>query len=369
MKKFVCFLLAVAMLASAFVFAGAESSAKSVLLLVPTAGGSYFSAAVMGVKALEEKYPGTVTTVVEMGEIPMDKAGAEYELETYRPFFTEACEGKQYDLIICMGAECNPALTEAAKAYPEQLFFSCDMQEALSESLPNVYGLTYLNKDLGYLAGSVAAMVTVSSMEKANPEKKVGVIVGIDVPPLNEYIGGFLQVCKEKGVTVYVDYAGDFIADIAPEVAAKAKAMYDDGVDVVWQVAGAAGSGVFTAAREAGKYAFGVDCDQTQTVEDPAEAETIVTSFYADYAAAIDKTFALVLDGTFAGGTYPTVGLKEGFVGYADNARFNAVATDEVKAGIAELYAAMASGETEVFSVMADPAAFEALRAEVAPKA
>ena len=34
-------------------------------------------------------------------------------------------------------------------------------------------------------------------------------IVGIDAPGLNEYIGSFCEVCEEQGVTVYIDYAGE----------------------------------------------------------------------------------------------------------------------------------------------------------------
>ena len=73
----------------------------------------------------------------------------------------------------------------------------------------------YKNKDLGYLAGYVACAVTISDMPKTNADKKVGVIVGVDFLSLNEYIGGFCQVCKENGVTVYIDYAGDFLVEIA----------------------------------------------------------------------------------------------------------------------------------------------------------
>ena len=226
----------------------------------------------------------------------------------------------------------------------------------------------YKSKDIGYLAGYVAAQVTQSNMPNANPEKKVGVIVGVNFPGLNEYIGSFCQVCAEEGVEVYIDYAGDFIPDFAPAVAEKAKAMYEDGVDVIWQVAGSAGSGVFTAAKEAGRYSFGVDCDQTKTVSDSAEAATIVTSFYADYAAAIDATFASVLDGSFHGGTYPLVGLAEGFIGYAHNDQFVAMAPQSVQDAITELYAEAKKGTLDIFSVIDDPEGWEALKAEVAPK-
>ena len=373
MKKFLSLILALAMVICCLSFASAEeANGLNVLLLVPSTEGSYFSASVLAVKGLETKYPGTTTETIAMGAIPMDKASAEYELETYMPFFEDACSSGKYDLIICMGAECNAALIAAAQKYPEQKFFSSDLQGIEgsvleTEPLSNVYGLMYKNQDIGYLAGYVACLVTTSSMPNANADKKVGVIVGIDAPGLNEYIGSFCQVCKEQGVTVYIDYAGDFIADIAPEVAEKAAAMYAEGVDVIWQVAGSAGSGVFTAAKEAGKYAFGVDCDQTLTVSDPDEAATIVTSFYADYAAAIDSVFASVLDGTFEGGTYPLVGLAEGFIGYAHNDQFVSMTTQDIQDKISALYESMKTNPVEIFSVTADPDGWEALKQAVSP--
>ena len=373
MKKLAAILLTLAMLCSmTCVFAEGADSGMNVLILVPSLGdGSYFAAAAAGVKALEEKYPGTTTEAIAMGSIPMEKASAEYELETYKPFFTEACEGGKYDLIVTCGAECNAALVDAAANYPEQLFFSVDMQDvpqALQENpLSNVYGLRYKNKDLGYLAGYVACQVTTSSMPKANPDKKVGVIVGVNFPGLNEYIGSFCQVCRDNGVSVYIDYAGDFLPDLAPEVAKQAMAMYDAGVDVIWQVAGGAGAGVFTAAKEAGRCAFGVDCDQSKTIADPEEAATIVTSFFADYPAAIDAAFSTLLAGEFPGGTYPLVGLAEGFIGYADNEQFAAMTNQDITDAIASLYTTMASGEVEVFSVIDDPDGWETLKQAVAP--
>ncbi len=371
MKKITSILLVLAMIFS-LACACAETEGKSVLVLVPSLGdGSYFAAAVSGAEALVEKYPGTTVEAKAMGSIPMELAGEAYELETYKPFFTEACESGKYDLIITCGAECNPALVDAAANYPDQLFLSVDLQNvpaALQEKpLSNVYGVCYKTKDLGYLAGYVACQVTTSDMPNANADKKVGVIVGVDVDGLNEYIGGFCQVCKDNDVIVYIDYAGDFLADLAPQVAEKAKAMYDQGVDVIWQVAGGAGAGVFTAAKEAGKYAFGVDCDQSQSIADPEEAATIVTSFYSNYPAVIDAAFSAMLDGNFPGGEYPQVGLAEGFVGYADNAQFAAMTSQSVRDGIAALYSEMAEGNVEIFSVLADPEGWAELKQAVSP--
>lgn len=341
-----------------------------VAVLVPNpTDGSYFEAGVNGAKALAD----TEVDVVAMGAIA---AGAgmpsqEEELAHFRPFFTEAAQSGKYDLILTAGAECTPAMLEAAKAYPDQKFMSYDLQ-FVSEELEkggysNVYGVTYKNQDLGYLAGFIASQITVSDMEKANADKKIGIILGMDVPGLNDYAGSFCQAAKEQGVTVYVDYVGDFLPDLAPTAAEKAKAMYDDGVDVIWQVAGGAGKGVFTAAKDAGRYALGVDCDQTLTVSDPDEAAAIVTSFYANSPAVIADAWEALLAGKFPGGTYPTVGLAEGYVGFADNEQFEAMTSQALRDAVAELFETMAKGETQVFQASADADAWAQLKADVAP--
>ncbi len=346
-------------------------AAYHVAVLVPNpTDGSYFEAGVNGAKALDN----VAVDVVAMGSIPVGEKmpTVEEELEFYAHFFTEAAESGKYDLIITGGAECTPAMAAAAKAFPGQKFMSFDLQHLdgtvlEEESYPNVYGVVYKNQDLGYLAGYIACQITTSDMPKANADKKIGVLIGMDAPGMNDYVGSVCQVAKEQGVTVYVDYVGDFAPSAMPTAAEKAKAMYDDGVDVIWQVAGGAGKGVFTAAKECGRYALGVDCDQTLTVTDADEAATIVTSFYANSPAVIADAWEALLAGEFPGGTYPTVGLAEGYVGFADNAQFEAMTSQELQGSVTELFTTMAEGKTEVFQASADADAWAKLKADVAP--
>lgn len=161
MKKLLALILSLVMALGCLSLASAETTGLNVLLLVPSTEGSYFSASVLAVKELETKYPGTTTETIAMGAIPMEKASAEYELESYLPYFEDACASGKYDLIVTMGAECNAALIAAAQKYPEQKFFSADLQgidgtTLATAPLSNVYGLMYKNKDIGYLAGYVA---------------------------------------------------------------------------------------------------------------------------------------------------------------------------------------------------------------------
>ena len=82
---------------------------------------------------------------------------------------------------------------------------------------------------------------------------------------------------------------------------------------------------------------------------------------------SLSKQLSALLDGDFPGGTYPLVGLAEGFIGYADNEQFAAMTNQDITDAIASLYTTMASGEVEVFSVIDDPDGWETLKQAVAP--
>ncbi|MGN1178524.1 MAG: hypothetical protein ACI4SI_05720, partial [Candidatus Ornithospirochaeta sp.] len=60
--------------------------------------------------------------------------------------------------------------------------------------------------------------------------------------------------------------------------------------------------------------------------------------------------------------------LAEGFIGYAHNDQFVAMAPQSVQDAITELYAEAKKGTLDIFSVIDDPEGWEALKAEVAPK-
>lgn len=56
--------------------------------------------------------------------------------------------------------------------------------------------------------------------------------------------------------------------------------QYNSGVDIIFNVAGGTGLGIFDAAKEKNKYAIGVDSDQAMLLKDTdsVKANLIVTS-------------------------------------------------------------------------------------------
>lgn len=330
----------------------------NVLLLVPKVGDkSYFDGAAAGMTLLEQTYENVTTEVIAMGD-PDD------HMEEYPTYFEEACASGKYDLIVTGGGECTNALVAAAENYPEQMFFDFDYQDTFGNELSNIYGVYYKSFDMGYLAGYLAAQITTSDMALANADKKIGAVLGMDIPDINDFVGSFCQAAIDCGVQATISYCNSF-SDAEPAYEC-AMALYEDGCDVVWQVAGSAGLGVFQASVEAGRYAFGVDVDQVDSVGDPTLTANIVTSFQKDYANIILDAFTQLINGTYPGGVTLEVGLKEHGVSLVDNDQYQALVPQQIRDSVSDVYEKVTSGEVVPFSALNDQESWPAIRDQAA---
>lgn len=319
-----------------------------VAVLVPFIGDqSYFDSVNSGRLAVEE-YPNVETTLIEMTE---DKS-------KWEGYYLDACESG-YDLIIGGNVDAEEFLYKVAEQYPDQKFFNFDYVNHVD--LPNVYANMYNTPELGYVAGYLASQITQSDMPNANPEKIVGVIVGMDIPAMNDFIGGFCQVCDENGVQVIIGYPESFTdAGKAKEMALN---MYNQGADIVWQVAGGAGAGVFEAAAQAGRYSLGVDVDQTITFAgQPALAKTIVTSFTKNCGVAVKRAVDMLIAGNYPSGA-ETLGFAQGGIGMIENDQYKEMVPQSVKDAVAGELTRIASGSVQILSALKDQDGWEKVKA------
>ena len=332
-----------------------EAKVYKVAFILPFIGDqSYFDTVNAG-RLLVEDYDNVETTLIEAGD----------DTSKWESIMTDACEAG-YDLIVSGNNTYESYLYAAAAAYPDQLFFNFDYTK--SEDLANVYSVTYNTAELGYVAGTLASLITTSDMEKANADKKIGVIVGMDIPAMNEFIGGFCQVATELGVQVYIGYPESFTdAAKGKEIALN---MYNEGVDVIWQVAGGVGIGVFEAAAEADEYALGVDQDQYAQLIDsqPALAATIVASMAKNCDLAVKRAVDFLIAGEYPSGT-ETLGIAQGGVGLIANDYYKQLVPETIRTQVDEVLAKVTAGEVEVFSVLGNPDGWQAVKdAAVAAK-
>jgi basic membrane protein A len=212
----------------------------------------------------------------------------------------------------------------------------------------NIRSVVFKEHEGSFLAGALAAMMTsVEDNDKINSEKVIGVIGGTVSEGIDKFISGYIEGAHhvDPDVEVLVSYTNDFGDPTTGRTAAEA--MYDQGADIVFQVAGGAGLGVFEAAAAANHYAIGVDTDQ-----DSLEPGFILTSMVKRADVAVEQLMSEYADGTFEGGTVLELGLAEDGVGLSEFTETRDQIPAEFLTRIDELRQKIIDGDIEVWDVV-----------------
>ena len=141
-------------------------------------------------------------------------------------------------------------------------------------------------------------------------DKDVGVIIGLDLEHLKEGAIGF-----EAGIR-YINPEVDVIMGIVDDFSnpAKAKEMaisiYKKGAKYIQHISGSSGFGVFAAAKEMDKFAFGVDGNQNQY-----EPDYIVSTAVRRVDNILYDEIKSVVDGTWQPNEY-RIGIKENVIDF-----------------------------------------------------
>lgn len=195
------------------------------------------------------------------------------------------------DLVIGVGFDMVEPLEIVASEYPDTKFAIVDV--AASKPADNIESLVFEEHEGSFLVGALAALVTETN--------KLGVIPAMDVPFLNRFVAAFEEGAKYVNSDIDVaiqpvasDFNGFNDAGKAKNIA---QSMYKNGVDIVYPVAGGAGVGVFEAAKEANKYALGINSDQDYMAEG-----LILTSMLKKVDVAVYNTIKSVVEDNFKAG-------------------------------------------------------------------
>jgi basic membrane protein A len=215
-----------------------------------------------------------------------------------------------FGLIIDLEYSHGEPMLEVAKDYPDTNYVILNqVREA-----PNVASVLFQEQEGSYLAGMLAALVTTdTSIPGINPEPIIGVIGGTKSAGIDKFIAGYVEGARAANpdIEVKVAYSNNF-AD--PAIGLQmTKAMFEEGADIVYHVAGGTGMGVIQAAKEAGRYAIGVDTDQ-----DGLAPGHVLTSMIKRTDVAVETVIKDYAAGNFAGGETIAFGLRENGVGLSE---------------------------------------------------
>jgi basic membrane lipoprotein Med (substrate-binding protein (PBP1-ABC) superfamily)/DNA-binding SARP family transcriptional activator len=198
-----------------------------------------------------------------------------------------------------------------AAEYPDTTFAFVDI------GIDGVPSVTFATHEAAYLAGAAAALTSTTGI--------VGYVGGFQLDATEQFRAGFeagaqaidpaIEILAEY---VSLDISGFIRDDLAREAATR---MYQRGADVVLHAAGAAGAGVFAAARAQSDaldrhlWAIGADADQYFDVSAEERAH-VLTSTIKRFDVGVYEVVRDYLDG----GLEPVrreLTLADGAVGYS----------------------------------------------------
>jgi len=173
------------------------------------------------------------------------------EIAEYKEHFAELARSEEYDLIIGGGFDQSEAIATVAAAFPNQKFLLVDSG---IDNDTNVTSISYANNERSFVVGAIAGMMTKNN--------KVGVIGGADAPFIHNCVAGYIAGAQyaNPDVEVSVKYTNSWSdTTLAKEISL---AMYDTGVDIIYNQCGGAGLGIYSAAEDNNFYAIGTDTNQ-----------------------------------------------------------------------------------------------------------
>ncbi len=217
---------------------------------------------------------------------------------------------QKVDIIVAPGYYFQEPVNRIAEKYPEQKILLID---AVSNG-KNVLSVSFKTNVGSYLVGMIAALKS----EEMGVEK-VGFLGGEEFDLLHEFEAGYeagIKAINPKLELVSM-YAGDFTNRSKGKKIANE--MYDNGVKVIYNVAGYTGTGSIEAAKEralAGEevWIIGVDKDQYDEGIYEDNKSIILTSMMKNIDILTYKTIKDVADNKYEAGD-KAFGLEDGIIG------------------------------------------------------
>jgi basic membrane protein A len=249
-----------------------------------------------------------------------------------------------FGLIVDLEFFHGEVLESVARDYPEVDFVIFNQER----SGANVASVIFDQHVGSYLAGALAAMVTTDpSIPMINEDAIIGVIGGTRSVAVDQFLVGYVQGARaiDPDVEVLIAYSNSF-GD--PTVGRQiALSMFEQGADIVYQVAGGTGIGVIRAAEEAGRYAIGVD-----SVQDGLAPGHVLTSMVKRVDLAVAEIVRRYADGAFPGGETVVLGLADRGVGLSDMEYTRGVIPEAYLDRLADIRQEIIDGDRQVWNVV-----------------
>ncbi|MGV8074712.1 MAG: BMP family protein [Syntrophobacteraceae bacterium] len=250
------------------------------------------------------------------------------------------------DVTVTLGFLYADAVKQVVAHLPERRFIHIEGDI----SGANIASFDFKSEEGGFLAGLVAGLFT-----KA---RKVGVVSGMDIPPVEAYVSGFKTGIKtaeherKESIETIVTSAGSF--DDPVKGRSLAQALIGRGVDVIFKAAGNTGVGVIEAVKNSnGTYLIAEDLDQDDEI--PGK---VLTSALKRMDCAVYEALKQTVEGKFKGG-HRWLGAVDGAIDITEMKHSRSLFTAQDLDRIGKARELLKSGKLDVPERYSEVASFE----------
>ena len=256
----------------------------------------------------------------------------------------EQAASSGYKAIFGIGFALRNAVEAAAKDHSDINYVIIDDE---IKGQDNVASALFADNEAAYLAGVAAA--------KTTKTKVVGFVGGIKGAVLTRFEKGFEAGVKsvDPSIKIDVQYAESF--GDAAKGKTIAAAQYTSGADIIYQVAGGTGAGVFNEAKSINEtrnesekvWVIGVDRDQEAEgkfkSKDGEESNFVLASTLKKVGGTVKDIATKASKNQFPGGKTTVYGLKDGGVDLTTKAL-----SDDAKKAVEDAKAKILDGSIKV---------------------
>ncbi len=246
---------------------------------------------------------------------------------------------QDYDIIVTVGFDMRQSTLAIASEFPNTHFVGVDQHQFVAED--NVTGLIFSEREAGYLAGVLGAMLTDTNT--------AGLILGsqhVDANAAYEagFKTGFLAVNPEAQFFSEFYSTADGQSETQKSWSAHtAETMMDEGADIIFAAGGkVVANALIEGNQNQDVFCIGADTDQWQVI--PEARNCIISSATKDIEQGVFILIALALIGDAPSGNY------EGDVRLAPFHTYEKHITPDVQAFLDDLTSDIESGEVSIFA-------------------
>ncbi|MDR2865386.1 MAG: BMP family ABC transporter substrate-binding protein [Spirochaetaceae bacterium] len=277
----------------------AGTKQRKIAVFIPglMSGSPIYEMLADGVQRAVKEAGGASLTVIEAGFIQAD----------WEAKLTTLAAGGKFDLIVSSNPSMPLIVSAVSKKFPSQRFMLFDGELGGN---PSIYTLRYNQREQSYMAGFLAALL---AAESGFP--RIGLIAAQHYPVMDKVIlPGYLEGAKTVLPSVSLDFRIIGSWSDVEKGAEIASAMISSGVKVILAISGGGNEGVAQAALEQKAQVLLFDINAYEIKPGVIAGCSILRQDKAAY----DKTM-LFLNGGLPFGTAEIVGIRDGYVDFADD--------------------------------------------------